>query len=103
MKLKLFDLTEFVDLNIKGLRKELNLWKKLWFVNTFILHSPLNATISLVRGLQITAERTESLVEGIQIFQIINYIKSNNQSLKRFEPPGCKDIGIRKLAKRYRD
>ena len=30
-------------------------------------HSQLNATISSVRVLQITAERTESLVEGILI------------------------------------
>ena len=29
-----------------------------------VFHSPLNATISSVSVLQITAERTESLVEG---------------------------------------
>ena len=33
------------------------------------------------------------------IFQTMNSVRSNSQSLKyhRFIPPGCKDIGVRKF------
>ena len=39
----------------------------------FVVHSPLNTAISSVRILQITAERTESLVEsGLRLSSFVN-------------------------------
>jgi len=52
----------------------------------YIKHSPLNATISSVSVLQITAERTDSLVEGEQITFVNTSIPNWNQTDPLYRP-----------------
>ena len=57
-------------------QKELSLCHQLWFFNTYIFAAQCRRP---------------------EIFQSMNYVRSNNLSLKyqRFTPSGCTDIGIR--------
>jgi len=75
----IFFLRMILNYAIKTQTKELSLCHKLWFSNTYIF------AIQWCRP---------------QIFQTINSVRSNNQSLKylRFTVSGFKDIGIRKFS-----
>ena len=60
-------------------------------INSNRLHSPLNATISSVRVLHITAKRTESLVEGgwdrcFPFFEKLSFCFKNNKKTKTKHP-----------------